>query len=48
MTQSNPLSSRLAAAISAFALSLFLFSGTVAAPTSAQAASPAVYLGIVA
>ena len=48
MTQTNPLSGRFAAAASALALSLFLFGGTVATPSTAQASSPVAYVGIVA
>lgn len=46
MTQQSTLSSKLAAAASAFALSLVLISGTVSMPQSAQAQT--VYVGEIA
>ncbi len=48
MTQASNLGSRLAAAASAFALSLFLISGTVSTPATAQAQSAGAYVGVVA
>lgn len=48
MTQTTTLSNRIAAAASAFALSLFLLSGTIAVPTNAQAHDASTYVGQVA
>lgn len=45
MTQTT-FSNRAAAALSAFVLSLMLFTGTVATPTTAQAS--VAYVGVVA
>ncbi|MFA7584906.1 MAG: hypothetical protein WCY11_01735 [Novosphingobium sp.] len=41
-------SNRLAAAFSAFALSLVMISGTVSVPAKAEAATVSAYVGVVA
>ncbi len=48
MTNSNNFSNRIAAAVSALALSLVLITGTVSTPSVAQAHGASAYVGAIA